>query len=652
MTLVIPSKSRAQHPYFVHGKIVSEMSSAATQLVASRISVKPNDLFSSPAKRTLVTSLALILLTVVAYHSIGKNGFINFDDSAYIYENVHINSGFHWDIFTWAFGYHLANWHPLTWFSHALDCQLFGLNPSAHHFMGVLLHAMNAVLIFLLLQSVTGVSWRSVIVAALFAVHPLNVESVAWASERKNLLSMFFFLLALYAYVWYARKPQLVRYLTVAVLFVLSLMSKPQVITFPFVLLLLDYWPLRRMQLGTISAGDEGKSPTRLFLEKIPFLVLSAVSAVITMHAQRAGGAVRSMYEYSLRDRAENAVWSYLLYVRDIIFPRHLAPIYPHPVNSLCTNCSLEWWKVAGAAAVLLLISVLCGIGHRNRYFVVGWLWFVGTLIPMIGLVQVGTQGRADRYMYLPMVGILVAGVWGASDFVASHNLRRRSIAIACCLALIVLTAITSQQVGYWRNSETLWNYTLRVTDSNFMAEDNLAKELVGQGRITEALVHFHNTLRLYNWEANNLIAFGVYEQGQGYPADAIKQYERALQNTTDPTTRAIEFSNMGSAYMGLKDFDHARQCFEQALKADPKNTPALSAAGVLAEKRGDLELAIRQFTTLVSIKPSDLGYALLGHAFEQSGRTAEANDAYSRGKALSPDFQSARLAVDHMFAE
>ena len=341
------------------------MPSAATQLVVPETPLKSSGLFSSPGRRTLVLSLALVLLTILVYWPVGKNAFINFDDNQYITENAHVKAGLSWNTVKWAFGtYDAANWHPLTWLSHALDCQMFGLNPAGHHFIGVLLHALNVVLLFLVLKSLTGFTWRSLIVATIFAVHPLNVESVAWAAERKTLLSMMFFLLAVWAYCSYLRKPSLSRYLGVAGLFVLALMSKPQVITFPVLLLLLDYWPLGRSRFFTAAPNSAGPLPPKsgswLLAEKLPLLALSAASAVITLRAQSAGHAVRTVVEYSLGSRIENAIVSYAWYVRDVFLPRHLAPIYPHPTGLI------ETWKVLIAAAILVAISALSIIGRKR----------------------------------------------------------------------------------------------------------------------------------------------------------------------------------------------------------------------------------------------------------------------------------------------
>jgi len=630
------------------------MPSAATQFAPPETQLRSSGLFSSPDRRTLVLSLALVLLTVLAYLPVRNNAFINFDDNHYITENAKVRSGLSWDVVKWAFTTEdAANWHPLTWLSHALDCQLFELNPAGHHLISVLLHALNAVLLFLVLQSLTGFAWRSLMVAALFAVHPLNVESVAWAAERKTVLSLLFFLLAVWAYLWYVRKPSLTRYFSVAGLFALALMSKPQVIVFPVLLLLLDYWPLGRMRLGvTRSKSDpvealRQQSSSSLIVEKLPLLALSAISAVVTLQAQRAGHAVRTVIEYSLGSRTETAIVSYACYVRDVFLPRQLAPIYPHADGLLGT------WKVLLSAAILIALSVLAIMARRRApYILFGWLWFLGALVPMIGLIQVGVQARADRYMYVALIGILVAFIWSSSELLARYKVSPGLGGGLCAAVLVALSAASFNQTYYWRNSETLWNYTIAVTGQNFMAEDNLAQELAHQGRTQEAMVHFQNTLRLYNWGAADLITFGVYEQNHGYTSDSIKQYERALRNTTDPNTRGIALSNMGSAYLDMKDLDRAQQSFYTALQSDPNNVHALIGSGLIAQKHGNLELAIRRYTKAVSIKPTDLGFALLGRAFEQSGRSSDANTAYEQAQRLSPNMENTRSAVTHLLMD
>jgi tetratricopeptide (TPR) repeat protein len=389
------------------------------------------------------------------------------------------------------------------------------------------------------------------------------------------------------------------------------------------------------------------RSFSSLLMEKVPLFGLSAISAVVTLQAQHAGHAVRTVTEYSLGSRLETAIVSYVLYLRDVFIPLHLAPIYPHSEGLLAS------WKVLLAAMILIAISAITVLTRKRApYLLFGWLWFVGTLVPMIGLIQVGEQARADRYMYISLIGILVVAIWGVADLLARNTVSSAIRAAMCAAVLVAFSVATFRQVSHWHDSETLWNYTLAVTDQNFMAEDNLAQELANQGRTKEALVHFHNVLKLHDWQPSELIAFGMYEQRQGFSSDAIVQYRRALQNTSDPKTRAVEFSNIGSAYMDSKDLDHAQENFDKALQADPNNVPALIGSGVIAQKTGRLDLAISRYTEAVSIKPSDLGYTLLGRAFEQSGRTSEAHAAYSMAHTLSTDDKSTPSIVDHLLSQ
>jgi len=611
--------------------------------------------FATAPKRDFLFALFLALLVIATYAPVGKNAFINFDDRQYITDNAHVKAGLTWETVKWAFtSFDAANWHPLTWLSHAVDYELFGLNPAGHHFISVLLHALNAVLLFFLFERLTGLAWRSLLLAALFAVHPLNVESVAWAAERKNVLSMFFFLLALLAYCAYVRRRSVGRYLVVTCLFALALMSKPQVITFPCVLLLLDFWPLRRIREFTGLPNAESpvncavpESVSRLLLEKVPWFAMSGLSALVTLMAQHAGNAVRTTVEYSFASRIETAITSYVLYLGDVFFPRHLAPIYPHPPNFVAM------WKLLLAISVIVAISGIAIIRRkRASYLIFGWLWFLGTLVPMIGLIQVGEQARADRYMYIPAIGIFVMAVWGGAELLSRTRVSRAwGIGISAVI-LALLCMATNQQVRLWKNSETLWTYTISVTKDNFMAEDNLAQELATQGRVQEALVHFHRILNLHNWRPSDLIALGMYEQRNGYPADAISEYQRAAEKANDPSTHATALSDMGSAYLDLKNNGEAERSFSSALQVEPRNVQALIGSGLAAQKTGHPEIAIQRYSQALKIKPTDLGYELLGHAFEQSGNTSEAEKVYKESQALSPNYEATRSVAQHLLAK
>src|SRR3984893_5317135 len=439
-------------------------------------------------RQTLMLSLVLFAAVLVSYSPVIHHGFIDYDDNEYITDNRHVRAGMTWATVEWAFTtYDDANWHPLTWLSHALDCELFGLNPAGHHGVNVLLHAANAVLLFLLLQSATGFRWRSLMVAALFALHPMNVESVAWASERKSVLSMLFFLLALYAYVWYTRRPGLRRYALVAFFFALALLSKPQVIALPFLLLLWDYWPLGRIG-APVLPGPEGQgenvprlSSRWLVFEKLPLLLLSAASALITMKAQEAGLAVQTFSQYSPLLRLETGVVSYVRYLEKALWPSKLVALYPHPTKLYPA------WQTGAAVVLLLLITALVIRARDRRYLSFGWFWFLGSLVPMIGLVQVGFQAMADRYAYIPFIGLFLTITWLAADWAQARQIPGRWLAIPAVCCLLALGTLTYGQVGYWHDSSSFWLRTLALTRDNYVAQNKLGALLLHQGRTEHA---------------------------------------------------------------------------------------------------------------------------------------------------------------------
>ncbi len=446
---------------------------------------------------TPLACAALMVVVLAAYSSVVGNAFVAFDDQTYILDNAHVKAGLTWNTVAWAFtSFDESNWHPLTWLSHALDCQVFGLNPIGPHVVNVLLHALNAILLFLLLQFATGYRWRSLMVAALFALHPINVESVAWAAERKNVLSMMFFLLALYAYVWYARNPELRRYAAVAGLFALGLMAKPQIITLPFVLLLMDYWPLERVLSSRFSvlssrppaAERPVASPQRslrfLLLEKAPLLLLSAASALVTMQAQ--GAARKEGAPYGTLLRWETAAISYVRYLGKAVWPSKLVALYPHPAKFY------PGWQVLGAVILLLAITALVLRASGRRYLAVGWFWFLGTLVPMIGLVQVGEQALADRYAYISFVGLFVMVVWLAGDWAdewaeKDPRISVRWLAAPAFACLLALGLLTYRQVSYWHDTENFWRRTLELTQDNFVAEGALGAYLRSHGKVEAA---------------------------------------------------------------------------------------------------------------------------------------------------------------------
>jgi tetratricopeptide (TPR) repeat protein len=584
----------------------------------------------------------LLLLTLAFYNPVVHNGFTNLDDEIYIVHNPHVLAGLTWETVKWAFtAFDAANWHPLTWLSHALDCQLFGLNPVGHHYVTVLLHATNALLLFLLLESATGLTWPSFMVAALFALHPVNVESVAWAAERKNVLSMLFFLLTLLAYGWYVRRGGAKRYAAVAVLFALGLMAKPEVITLPFVLLLWDNWPLQRMFRQNIGENVAGivvpRSFTYLFVEKIPLFLLSAASAIITLLAQRAGHAVRVASD---RVRLGNAAVAYVRYLGKAFWPARLAAVYPHPEGSLPA------WQIVGSIALLLAITVLVLYRGDRRYLAVGWFWFLGTLVPVIGLVQVGVQAMADRYAYIPYIGLFVFAVWGLAEIAQERKITQAWLAMPAILILLTLGVATRRQIAYWHDSESLWRHTLNVTEHNYMAHDGLARTLAREGRTDEALAEFNSAESIAVYLPSALLDIGLYAQSNGRAKDALGQFQQALDASKDAKSRTLALNYLAAAFTQIGDFSRAKASYNNALQQDPENTSALIGSALLAERDGDLQFAIAQISLAMKIEPTDVGYLLLAQALRRNVRPLEANDAMAKAQRISPNVAHAQQSA------
>ena len=605
---------------------------------------------TSSSHRSLILCLLLVTCTLVIYNSVNQNGFVNYDDDVYITANRHVQAGLRWTTIRWAFTtFDAANWHPLTWISHAFDYQLFKLNPAGHHYTNVLLHSVNVVLLFLLLVEATQRTWPSLIAAAIFAVHPLNVESVAWAAERKNVLSMLFLLLAFWAYQRYASTPSIVRYATVFFLFACGLMAKPQVITLPFLLLLWDYWPLQRLQFGSRQSGAVGnhtRSLGWLILEKVPLLALSAVSAVVTLAGQQAGGAVRSVIEYPPTVRIQNAIGAYFDYVGRLLWPLRLAPMYPHPGDSLLA------WQISVAALFVIGVSVLVLRFREKRYLVVGWFWFLGALVPMIGLVQVGQQATADRYMYLPMIGLLLMLCWGLADWAGERRTRVVGLACATVVVLAALGALTYRQVSFWHDSETLWTHAVAVTRDNYVAHINLGETFLNQERTEEAAIHFRAAVQIRPGDPAAHLNLGTCERRNKNFVPALQEDQAVLRLTSDKGLRTYALVNLGSDYRHLKDYSRARESYQAALQLNPETARAFIGLGVLAEKSGEFNDAVKNYSRAVELEPSDVGYLLLSEALQQSGKAAASRSALEAAQRISPDFDRAQQAVRDLLAE
>jgi protein O-mannosyl-transferase len=633
-----------------------------------------------PDRQTLLLCAALIAVVVAAYSAVIRNQFLNYDDREYITENAQVKSGLKWATVKWAFTtFEGANWHPLTWLSHALDYQIFGAQPAASHAENVLLHALNAVLLFLFLQYATGFRWRSLMVAALFALHPINVESVAWAAERKNVLSMMFFLLALCAYVWYARAPRPRRYAWVVALYALGLMAKPQVITFPILLWLLDYWPLARIGAGGQARRNDarrnearrnearrGKSREKtsssgsprgwlVITEKIPLLLLSVASAIVTMSAQKAGLAVKPLTQYSPLLRVETAVVAYVSYIGKLLWPAKLVGMYPHPTQLY------PLWEVIAAIAFLLIVTVMVVRAPQRKYLAVGWFWYLGSMVPMIGLVQVGDQRMADRYAYIPFIGLFVMAVWLAADWWSGlqdglqekrGKVHAQWLAIAALCCLLVLGTATWRQVRYWHDTESFWRRTLALTRNNYFAEGALAGFLRSHGRTEEAMQHYRAALAIRPDDLPAILNLGAYQHSLGNLAGAIEQYQIVAERSGNARFRAKAYSNMGYAYRQMGDWKKAKDAFEMSLQLAPEQPGVMLALALIDDAQGDLPEAVELYTQGLDKQPSDVGYLLLANALQRQGRAREANDMLERAARLSTNLPQAQRQAAAMLGK
>jgi len=568
--------------------------------------------------------LIIIFLIVASFAAFGRildNGFVNFDDHRYITENSQIKSGIHPESIRWAFtSVVAANWHPLTLLSHMLDWKLFGANASGHHFINLLLHIGSVLFLFLFLNRTTKSLWLAAFAAALFALHPLRVESVAWAAERKDVLSMFFGLACIYAYACYTESSRLSRYFLCLLLFALSLMAKPTFVTLPFLLLLLDYWPLNRHKAispdGATPLKKEPSTPVQsrihfiggLLLEKAPFVFLTTVSCVVTLWAQNKSGAVVAIGQLPFSARLANAVTSYVAYLGKFFSPVDLAVFYPYAHYPL--------WQIIVSCLILLGITIVAVCTLRKLPFLlVGWFWYLGTLIPVIGLVQVGAQAMADRYTYLPSIGISLLLVWSMPLLFQREDMRRKILFPASIIYLTILAALTWQQCGYWRSSSELWIHALQATKNNYRAHANLAYVLAGEGKNIEAIDHFTRAILLQPYDAD------LYDN-RGTAYLKIGQYQLAIEDFNQVIRRHPDWSmvyvNRGFAYAKLGQYHFAVRDFDKVVGLKPDNAETYRNLGAVYAKLGRYQAAIQHFNDAVRLKPDyagaygDRGYAHL----------------------------------------
>jgi protein O-mannosyl-transferase len=520
--------------------------------------------------------LLIAALTAAVYSPVLQNGFVDYDDPDYVTVNMMVRQGVTLKGFLWSLSaFHAGNWHPLTWLSHMLDIQMFGLNPGGHHAVSLLLHILNALLLCLLLDRLTGFLGRSALVSLLFALHPLHVESVAWISERKDVLSTAFWLLTMFAYAWYAGKPSAKRYLSVAALFGLGLMAKQMLVTLPLALLLMDYWPLQRLDL---PAASDKVALKRLLLEKLPLLALSAAAALATIFAQDAGGALHHGEAGSLLTNLGNGLIAYVKYLGKMLWPADLALFYPFDAGSVSAA------KVAGAAAILaVLTGVTATQWRKRRYLVVGWLWYLITLLPVIGFIRIGSQSMADRYTYVPLIGIFIALVWGVTELVQGWK-GGAPAATAVAVALLALMSLqTVRQIGYWRSSYDLYSHALSAVEENWLAHNNMGILLAQQYRFADAINHFSVSLRINPNQIEGYRNLGTAYQSAGNNVQAVEAFREAARLNPDDVETHFR---LGYAYLVAGNPDLAYQEYLQLQRLDESRArPLLDSIKMVARR-------------------------------------------------------------------
>lgn len=602
---------------------------------------------SSPSlpsrSRTLVLliSLLLILSALIAYWQVQDHPFTSFDDEMYVTNNPPVREGISLRGILWAFTTtHAGNWHPLTWLSHMLDVELFGLNPGGHHLTNLLLHVVNTLLLFLVLLRMTGALWQSAFVAACFGLHPLHVESVAWVAERKDVLSTLFWLVTLWAYIRYTEKPRLTRYFLVVVSFVLGLLSKPMLVTLPFVLLLLDYWPLRRLQLSSAAEtgqpdssvprrGEQTHPVSYLLLEKLPLFLFTAGSCFLTLMAQSQSGALGSLERLAIGSRIANALVSYVSYIGKMFWPSGLAVLYPHSID-------IPLGQAVGAGLLLLAVSTfVLRMARKSSPLIVGWLWYLGTLVPVIGLVQVGVQTRADRYTYVPLIGLFLMIAFGIPGILPRGRHRDTILGIAGVLAVSVLMVLTRAQVGFWKNDVTLYEHTLRVTTNNAVVHNNLGVVLARVRRDEEALPRYQEALRINPNYADAHHNLGALFARQGNTGEATAQFREALRLQPNK----IETHNaLGVLLVQQGNEEEARVHFTKVLGVHPRDAEAHHHLGKLFFRKGKMREAIDHFREALNVRPGDDKlHTDLGAALIREGRPQEAFAHLSRALEINP---------------
>ncbi|MGA2102461.1 MAG: tetratricopeptide repeat protein [Candidatus Sulfotelmatobacter sp.] len=600
-------------------------------------------------RATILAALLLAVVTLAIFAPVISYQFINVDDNAYVVANEHVRQGLSLHNAWWALtALEAANWHPVTWLSHLMDVSLFGMNPHGHHATSLVIHVLNVLLLFFWLRSATGAVWKSAFVAAVFAVHPLALESVAWIAERKNVLSTFFLLLTLLAYLWYVSKPRVGRYLLVALALALGLMAKPMLVTVPFVLLLLDYWPLDRLTRASTSRndGETALSPSKIFflrcLEKAPLLILAVASSVLTVKAQALDSEIKVV---PFMSRLANAEFSYGVYLKQMLWPDQLAIFYPFRYFGFSA------WQSAGSLLLVCVISVLVEWQIRKRpYLAVGWFWYLGTLIPVIGLVHVGDLSHADRYTYVPLLGILIAITWGLAELGTRVPNLRYGLIGAGTIAVLALAIKTTRDISYWRDGVSISEHAIAVTGSNCLMERTLGETLYAQGRVDEAVDHLTRSVQDQPTDAA-LYDLGTIDLQQNKVAEAAAYFLQALQYPGEARMLGQIHNNLAVIEMQQGAFADAEAHFKESIRLDPSSARHRVAFGWMLSKEARYEEAASQFEEAVKSAPDAMAYFYLGSALEQEHKFDQATEAYRKTLVLAPNLQEAQARLNAMAA-
>jgi tetratricopeptide (TPR) repeat protein len=632
-------------------------------------------------RKVFLVSFCLVAAVIVTYIPVIHSDFVGYDDELYVTENKQVQEGFTSESLKWAFTtFHSANWHPLTWLSHMLDCELYGLNPAGHHWTQVELHIVNTVLLFLILFKMTGALFKSAFVAALFALHPLHVESVAWVSERKDVLSTFFGLMTIFAYHRYVKAPGFKNYLLIIIFLSLGLMAKPMLVTFPFVLLLLDFWPLKRFQFKNDREiqPDEVKyfgfhGFLRLILEKIPLFIPVVISSVLTFLAQQSQGAVKALGALPLKNRVANAFVSYVSYTVKAVWPSNLAVFYPHPGNTIPA------WQII-AAVLIIAVAIFLSIHSLKKYpyIAVGLFWYLGTLIPVIGLVQVGEQAMADRYAYIPLIGLFIPIAWGVPDLLKKWQYRKTVFSVFSVVVLSALAVCTSYQLRHWKNAITLFERTVKVTKNNYHAENNLGTAFILVD-LDKAIFHYKESLKikpdyvraLYNLgtalsdnrnydeavlyftkvlkinpkktDVRNNLANVLFMQGK--PDEAISQYREILKTNSENADAHYNLAYMLSTQGKL---DESVLHYGEAVKINPEHVKAQYNLGKILMHQGKIKEAFIHFAQAIKINPDYVqAYNKVGLILFKQGKIDRAKVFFSKAIEIDPNYKEARKNLE-----